>query len=81
MRNRVADAHLDALIHETILRDTGVLEPDEPTAFSHATYMAAWRKRMYGEFTPQERCDIRMLLGLGVEAREARSEAEGRDRG
>lgn len=67
--SRRDDARFDAMIHESILRGTGVLEPDEPTEYSHAVYMENWRKRLYGDFTAAERGEIRRRLGL-VEAAE-----------
>lgn len=65
MRNRREDAQLDAAVHDAVLRHTGVVEPDEPTAYSHAYWMANFRIRSEGEFTPAERREIRALLGLG----------------
>lgn len=59
------DARLDAIIHDQALRDLGVLEPDEPTAVSHAVWMDTYRQRARGEFTPKEREQIRALLCLG----------------
>ncbi len=62
------DAAFDARIHDFILRETGVLEPDEPTDVSHAVWMAAYYKRLRGEFTPHEREKIRLLLGLAEQS-------------
>lgn len=54
------DARLDAEIEEWTLREVGLIEPDQPTAISHARYV----ERMEAEFTPIERRIIRaMVLG------------------
>ena len=59
------DARFDAHIHDAILRDTGVVEDDEPTAYSHWAWTEAYLKSARGEFTWQEREQIRAHLGLG----------------
>lgn len=60
-----SDARLDALIQEDIQRSTGVLEPDQPTEYSHMVAMEKYRHESSGEFTARERHDIRLALGLG----------------
>lgn len=64
MSGKWTDAELDAIWHDAHLRDLGVIEDDEPTAVSHALWMAAYRERACGEFTAEERHRIRLALGL-----------------
>lgn len=65
MNGRRDDARFDAAIHDRILRDTGVVEEDEPTEYSHWAYMQSFHERAEGEFTRSERREIRVRLGLG----------------
>ena len=55
-----ADPTEDARWHEMLLRDLGVIDPDQPTVFSHLDYV----RRMESDFTPQERRMIRALLHI-----------------
>ena len=57
---RGEDALLEAAIREFIERESGVLEPDQPTAYSHERH----KERQRAEFTPKERAFIRFTLGL-----------------
>lgn len=66
---RQDDARRDALIHDVTLRHLGILEPDEPTAASHAAWMERYAREARGEFTAEEREVIRATLGLGPFAR------------
>lgn len=65
LSRRADDARLDAIIHDSVLRAAGVIEPDEPTAVSHALWLDRWRERSEGEFAAEERRAIRAHLGLG----------------
>lgn len=67
--NRRDDARFDAVIHDHMLRELGVVEEDQPTEVSHMQWMNKYRQRYGREFTTDERIQIRMLLGLG-EARD-----------
>jgi hypothetical protein len=62
---RPGDAELDAAIADHELRAAGVIEDDEPSAYSHHAYMQRFRRAAGGDFTPQERMEIRAHLGLG----------------
>jgi hypothetical protein len=65
-RNRLDSwVSLDARIHDAMLRDAGVIEPDEPTEVSHALWMERYDREARGDFTPAEREKIRAFLGLG----------------
>ena len=71
-RYRTDDARLDALVEDTVLREAGVIEDDEPTEYSHYAYMENFEREATGDFTPSERMRIRAHIGLGpfnVEAR------------
>jgi hypothetical protein len=69
MRSQLArykdDARLDAMIHDATLRHLGIVEPDEPTPWSHRRWMEQYAERARGEFSPAEREQIRAHLGLG----------------
>ena len=59
------DARLDALIEDWTLRETGMLEPEQPTEYSDYVWRKRFNKQAFGDFTPQERASIRIALGLG----------------
>lgn len=44
------------------LVDAGLLDPDEPTPWTQYQY----QRRLFGEFTPQERARIRIEIGMEV---------------
>jgi hypothetical protein len=80
-RSRLDDGRLDAMIavaehgprgerrdptvmlaeHEALV-EAGVLDVDQPTAWSHYEY----QRRLTAEFSPEERAQIRVLLGMEV---------------
>jgi hypothetical protein len=62
---RTEDARLDAAIEDWTLREAGVIEPDQPTAYSDYMYRKKWNEQAFGEFTPEERAVIRANIGLG----------------
>ena len=62
---RSEDARFDAMVEDWTLRETGVVEPDEPTAYSHWAWTQQYEKAAQGEFSPAEREAIRARLGLG----------------
>lgn len=62
---RTDDERFDAAVEDHTLREAGVIEDDQPTDYSHYAWMADYEKRMTGEFTPDERYQIRLALGLG----------------
>lgn len=45
---------------EQRLVDAGLLDPNEPTEYAHRMYL----EKSEGEFTPWERAQIRLLLGM-----------------
>ena len=57
------DAALECFIEDYMLRSLGLLDPDQPTRWSHLEY----RRRMQADFTPTERSLIRESLGLTTE--------------
>ena len=62
---RTADDRLDAMIEDMVLRELGVIEPDQPTEYSHFASMEDYEHRASGEFTADERREIRQRLGVG----------------
>ena len=62
---RTDDLRLDALVEDWILRETGLIEPDQPTQYSDYVWRKAFNEQAFGDFTPQERCAIRAAVGLG----------------
>ncbi len=55
---------MDARIADDELRTAGVIEPDEPTEYSHDAYMRGLQTAATQEFTATERAVIRAHLGL-----------------
>lgn len=76
---RTDEARLDALVADSELRAAGVVEADEPTEYSHAAWMRNYYKAARGDFTPVEREQIRMHLGLDPFVAPAPSELGGRE--
>lgn len=62
---RTDEARQDAMIEDFTLRSLGVIEDDEPTAYSHDAWMRRWDGQVFGDFTPEERAAVRAHLGLG----------------
>lgn len=62
---RNEEARWDAFIEDWTLRELGVIEPDQPTEYSHYAWMQQYEKAARGDFTPEEREKIRAHLGLG----------------
>jgi len=60
---RTEAERLDAMVADFEQRAAGVIEDDQPTEYSHDAYMRAWDEQMFGEFTPEERYALRLLLG------------------
>ena len=61
---RTDDLRLDALIEDWTLREHGVIEDDQPTAYSDYAYRKAYNEKAFGEFSERERGAIRQALGL-----------------
>jgi hypothetical protein len=76
---KMSDAHFDAVVaaheHPTgnhpqtpavmqaqhhALAEAGLLNPDEPTPWAHHLY----QQRLRAEFTPDERAELRVRLGM-----------------
>lgn len=74
-RYRTDDDRLDALIEDTVLRELGVIEDDEPTEYSHYAYMERLERDATGDFTPAERMAIRLALGMSPFGKEMASTA------
>jgi hypothetical protein len=62
---RDEEARFDAMVEDWTLREVGVIEDDEPTAYSHHVHMQAFHERATGDFTREERATVRAQLGLG----------------
>lgn len=62
---RTENERFDAMVADTELRSAGIVEDDEPTEYSHDAWMRSYYERMRG-FTPAEREQIRVALGLGT---------------
>ena len=52
------DVTLELAIEDHVLRNLGLLDPDQPTRWSHLQY----QQRLHAEFTPSERALIRLAL-------------------
>ncbi len=55
----------DALMHEQLLADLGLLDPDQPTPAVTWVHRRSLLQRLGAEFTPQERMAVRLRLGIG----------------
>jgi hypothetical protein len=58
------EAVFDAAVSDCELRAAGVIEDDEPSAYSHYAWMYRFEERARGDFTPGEREQIRAHLGI-----------------
>lgn len=47
-------------LEENALVEAGLLDPDQPTRWSHHQ----GQRRLYGDFSPEERAYIRLQLGM-----------------
>ena len=67
----ITDPHLMLAEHSALV-DAGVLDPDQPTPWSHHAHMEALR----AEFTSTERATIRAVLGMAPSGSSAPPEAQ-----
>lgn len=61
MASKRDEAEWEMAKQEHIMREWGLLDPDQPTEYAHYRHIRAMR----AEFTPIERQLIRAALGLG----------------
>ena len=63
-RYRNENARMDAAAEDYTLRAAGVIEDDEPTEYSHYAHMVKFEREATGEFSKEERMQIRSSLGM-----------------
>ena len=59
---RKDEALEDALTHELILIDLGLVDPDQPLPAHSFQHRRSERRRLRAEFTPAERMAIRLAV-------------------